>query len=57
MDIFDKYINDLSKAVESKESRNLLQKILIVFGKNIEYTKVFEKGLKILLTNHYNLAF
>jgi len=57
LDIFDKYINDLSKAVESKESRNLLQKILIVFGKNIEYTKVFEKGLKILLTNHYNLAF
>ena len=57
LDILDKYINDLSKAVESKESRNLLQKILIGFGKNIEYTEVFEKGLKILLTNHYNLAF
>ena len=57
LDILDKYINDLSKAVESKESRNLLQKILIGFGKNIKYTGVFKKGLKILLTNHYNLAF
>ena len=55
--LLEKYINDLSKAVPNKESRNLLQKILIGFGKNPDYTEVFQQGLKILLKNHYYPAF
>jgi len=56
-DLLEKYINDLGKTVENKESRNLLQKILIGFGKNPDYTEVFQQGLKILLKNHYLPAF
>ena len=57
LEILKPYIDDLSKAVENKESRNLLQKILIDFGKNIEYSDIFENGLKILLKYHQSLAF
>ena len=56
-DLLEKYINDLGKTIENKESRNLLQKILIGFGKNPDYTEVFQQGLKILLKNHYLPAF
>ena len=55
--LLEKYINDLGKTVENKESRNLLQKILIGFGKNQDYVEVFQQGLKILLKNHYLPAF
>ena len=55
--LLEGYINDLSDAVKNKESRNLLQKILIGFGKNPDYTEVFQQGLKILLNNHYYPAF
>ena len=55
--LLEPYINDLGKAIENKEARNLLQKILIGFGRNSDYTDVFEQGLKILLKNHYHLAF
>ena len=51
------YINDLGKTIENKESRTLLQKILIGFGKNPDYIKEFEQGLKILLKSHYLPAF
>jgi hypothetical protein len=55
--ILEKYVNDLSKTIDNKESRNLLQKILIGFGKNYDYAEEFEQGLRILLTNHYLSAF
>ena len=55
--LLEKYINDLGKTIENKESRNLLQKILIGFGKNPDYAEIFQQGLKILLKNHYYTAF
>ena len=55
--ILEKYVDDVGKTIENKESRTLLQKILLGFGKNYDYTEEFEQGIRILLKNHYFTAF
>ncbi len=55
--LLETYVKDLGKSVENKESRTLLQKILIGFGKNYDYAEEFEQGLRILLKTHYTPAF
>ena len=55
--LLEHYINNTEKSIENKEVVNLLKKILLGFGKNTEFSQNFEDGIKILLKNHYDIAF
>ncbi len=56
-DILKKYIDDPKKKEENEQSKQILQNILIGFGKNTNYTDEFEHGLRILLRNNDKPAF
>ena len=56
-ELLENYINDMSNSQQNSEAVNLLKKILIEFGTNVEYSSFFERGIQILLRNHSNIAF
>ena len=55
--LLERYINDMENSQQNLQAVNLLKKILIGFGTNLEYSFLFERGIKILLPNHSNIAF
>ena len=55
--ILEPNINNMDNPEQNMEAVNLLKKILIGFGTNTEYVSFFEKGVKLLLANHPNIAF
>ena len=55
--IMEKYIDDLGNTINNKKAKNILQNILIGFGKNTDFTEEFEMGIRILLKNHCFSAF
>ena len=57
INLLEPYIDNIKEENENKHAVYLLKKILAGFGKNKEYTEIFEQGLKILLKNHYMDAF
>ena len=56
-DILKKYIDNKNQKEENEYSKQILQKILLSFGKNINYTDEFEHGLRILLKDNDKPAF
>lgn len=57
INLLEPFIENEEKSEKNIEAINLLKKILIEFGSNNEYVELFEKGIKILLKNHSNIAF
>ena len=56
-DLLEPYINNMENSQQNLEAVNLMKKILIGFGANPEYSTLFERGIKILLRNHSNIAY
>ena len=57
INLLEPFIDNKENSEKNNEAINLLKKILIEFGTNNEYVNLFEKGIKILLKNHSNIAF
>ena len=57
INLLEPFIDNKENSEKNSEAINLLKKILIEFGTNNEYVNLFEKGIKILLKNHSNIAF
>jgi hypothetical protein len=57
INLLEPFIDNKENSEKNNEAVNLLKKILIEFGTNNEYVNLFEKGIKILLKNHSNIAF
>ena len=57
INLLEPFIDNKENSEKNSEAINLLKKILIEFGTNKEYVNLFEKGIKILLKNHSNIAF
>ena len=57
INLLEPFIENEEKTEKNNEAINLFKKILIEFGSNNEYVELFEKGIKILLKNHSNIAF